>query len=187
MRWGVSASCCRWIKEGADLASVLPLPCDVQARSRPQQRVALETTLMAGLEPGRGSFLKLIWDESFGTLHIKSGGYFDQADTRSRGWARQQPARGWDDAFPCQPSSPTRSGFSSSSPSWFMLSQAVAACDQVRCGAASIEASRRHSDAASKTRSLSRNCPTSAEMAGKPPAAAAATPGVLARNVRVMA
>jgi hypothetical protein len=47
------------------------------------------------------------------------------------------------------------------------------------------EFSRRHSDAASNTRSLSRNWPTSPEIAGKPPAAGAATPGVLAKNVQV--
>src|SRR5262249_38317270 len=64
-------------------------------------------------------------------------------------------------------------------------------CDGRRTGACQArrdvipsEFSRRHSDAASSTRSLSRDRPTSPDIAGKPPAAGAATPGVLAKNVQ---
>jgi hypothetical protein len=45
---------------------------------------------------------------------------------------------------------------------------------------------RRESDAASRTRSLRRNCPGAAEIAGNPPAVATATPGVLKKNVSVI-
>jgi len=45
------------------------------------------------------------------------------------------------------------------------------------------DAKRRESDAASRTRSLRRNWPGAAEIAGKPPAVASATPGVLRKKV----
>lgn len=48
------------------------------------------------------------------------------------------------------------------------------------------DAKRRESDAASKTRSLRRNCPSAAEIAGNPPAVGSATPGVLRKNVSVI-
>ena len=48
------------------------------------------------------------------------------------------------------------------------------------------DAKRRESDAASRTRSLRRNCPGAAEIAGNPPAVASATPGVLRKNVSVL-
>src|SRR5262249_27922509 len=47
-------------------------------------------------------------------------------------------------------------------------------------------AKRRESDAASRTRSLRRTWPGAAEIAGKPPAVASATPGVLRKKVSVI-
>ena len=46
-----------------------------------------------------------------------------------------------------------------------------------------MDATRRESDAASRTTSLRRNWPGKAEIAGNPPAVASATPGVLRKKV----
>jgi transposase-like protein len=51
---------------------------------------------------------------------------------------------------------------------------------------ARTDASNRQTEAASSTKSFSRNCPIGAEIAGKPPAAGSATPGVLTKNDKVM-
>jgi segregation and condensation protein A len=59
--------------EGADLVRFLPPPTDAKARSRLQRRVALASTLLAGLELSREGSATLAQEEAFGTVRLRPG------------------------------------------------------------------------------------------------------------------
>ncbi|RAI54638.1 segregation and condensation protein A [Roseicella frigidaeris] len=61
------------VGEGADLTAFLPPPSEERVRSQLQQRAALATTFMAGLELGRDGLLALSQAEAFGTLRLIPG------------------------------------------------------------------------------------------------------------------
>ena len=61
------------IGEGANFTSFLPPPSEARAQSQLQQRAALATTFMAGLELGREGIVALSQVEAFGVVRLAPG------------------------------------------------------------------------------------------------------------------